>query len=90
MTPVDQLNALKQTLQAVGRDQESPDALAQACANASLCRQALPPRFGERLDDLVSRLQTASLFADESCSVSRRDIVAAIDQWLDQGLKKLA
>lgn len=45
---------------------------------------ALPPRYGQVLEDILGRLESAALFSEESCSFSQRDLLDALDDWLDK------
>lgn len=51
---------------------------------------ALSPRFGEVMEDLLSRLEAGSLFTEESCSFSQIDLLATLDTWLDKAQQSLA
>ncbi|HWW99344.1 hypothetical protein [Collimonas sp.] len=60
---------------------------------AGLCRtwraqtallSALPPRFAEVAEDILGRLEAASLFSEESCSYSQQDLLTHLGAWLDQ------
>lgn len=53
-------------------------------------RAALPARFGEVLDDTLMRLESSSLFTDESCSFSRDDLIANLRMWLAKAKQRLA
>ena len=50
----------------------------------------LPPRFREVLEDLLSRLETGSLFTEESCSFSLTDLLTTLDMWLDNARQSLS
>lgn len=75
------------------------DALrARRIASADLCRTwraqqelvgALPPRYGEVMEALLARLESGSLFGEESCSFSQHDLIAALADWLDKAEHKL-
>ena len=51
---------------------------------------ALPPRYGEVLDALLSRVESGSLFGEESCSFSLQDLQASLGTWLDKAGAVLA
>ena len=44
----------------------------------------LPPQFGEVMENLLSRLESGSLFTEESCSFSQADLIAQLGMWLDK------
>jgi hypothetical protein len=48
----------------------------------------LPPRFSEVMDDLLSRLESGSLFTEESCSFSQTDLHAPLSMWLDKASER--
>ncbi len=51
--------------------------------------QALPPVFGEVWHNLLDRLESASLFAEESCSFSQKDLLDSMQLWLDKAALRL-
>lgn len=71
---------------------------AKRIAPAELCNRwraarellaALPPRYDEVLQSLLLRLESGSLFGEESCSFSQEDLLAALADWLDKARQKL-
>ena len=44
----------------------------------------LPPRYGQVLEDILGRLESAGLFSEESCSFSQHDLFNALGDWLDK------
>lgn len=58
------------------------DELAQALRGEKALLAALPPRYGQVLEDVLGRLESASLFVEESCSFSQRDLLEALDEWV--------
>jgi hypothetical protein len=51
---------------------------------------ALPLRFGQALEQILQRLESGSLFAEESCSFSQTDLHNLLEQWLDKAQAQLA
>lgn len=47
-------------------------------------RSKLPPRYLTVLQDLLDRLQSSALFAEESCSFSQADLLASLRVWADK------
>ena len=45
---------------------------------------ALPPQFAEVMENLLSRLESGSLFTEESCSFSHKDLIAQLEMWLEE------
>lgn len=51
---------------------------------------ALPPRYAEVLHNLLDRLESSALFAEESCSFSQQDLMDSLQLWLDKAGQQLA
>ncbi|WP_019140104.1 hypothetical protein [Noviherbaspirillum massiliense] len=51
---------------------------------------ALPPRYGQVMEDLLGRMEAGSLFTEESCSFSHEDLQANLSVWLDKASQTLA
>ncbi|MES2976997.1 MAG: hypothetical protein V4731_01115 [Pseudomonadota bacterium] len=45
---------------------------------------ALPSRFREVLDQLLTRLESSALFTEESCSFSQQELIASLAMWVDK------
>ncbi len=50
---------------------------------------ALPPRFRDVMEDLLSRLESGSAFSEESCSYRQEDLLGALEDWLGKADAKL-
>ena len=50
---------------------------------------ALPPRYGQVLEALLSRLESAALFGEESCSFSATDLRGELMVWLTKAERAL-
>lgn len=50
---------------------------------------ALPPRYGEVLESLLTRVESAAAFGEESCSFSLNDLSAQLALWLDKAERQL-
>jgi hypothetical protein len=50
----------------------------------------LPPRYGQVLEDLLGRLESGSLFTEESCSFSQEDLHSGLASWLQKARQTLA
>jgi hypothetical protein len=50
---------------------------------------ALPPRFGEVWQDLLTRLESGALFDAESCSFSQQDLHESLGLWLDKARERI-
>ncbi|HET6789436.1 MAG: hypothetical protein RLZZ369_816 [Pseudomonadota bacterium] len=81
----DTLSALAPTLNAFSAGQLSLSALAQQWRQAAQAHQpALPARYLEVLERVLSQLESSALFTEESCSFSQGDMVAALGDWLQR------
>ena len=50
---------------------------------------ALPPRYGQVLEALLSRLESAAMFGEESCSFSATDLRGELSVWLAKAERAL-
>jgi hypothetical protein len=50
---------------------------------------ALPPRYAAVLHDLLDRLESSALFAEESCSFSQGELLDSLQLWLDKAAQQL-
>ena len=81
----DTLSALAPTLNAFSAGQLSLSALAQQWRQAAQAHQpALPARYLEVLERVLSQQESSALFTEESCSFSQGDMVAALGDWLQR------
>lgn len=77
------LNALRQAPQAVSE-------FSQLCRTQTALLEALPPQFGEVLHNLLDRLESSALFAEESCSFSQKELLDSLQLWLDKARARLS
>ena len=79
----DQLSALPATLEAFRQGRMPLPELARTWREAAQAHQpALPQRYQEVLERVLSQLESAALFTEESCSFSQGDMVDALGDWL--------
>lgn len=64
------------------------DYLSAARQNGALTG-ALPEKFGTVWVNLLDRLESASLFSEESCSFSQTDLLDSLQLWLDKARQRL-
>jgi ribosomal protein L16 Arg81 hydroxylase len=83
------LDRLRQALQSLGEGSLSVTAFAAAWRSEEALLQVLPPGFTRLRDDLLQRLESGSLFDEESCSFSREDLCAALGVWLERAAQRL-
>lgn len=50
---------------------------------------ALPPRYGQVLEALLSRMESAAMFGEESCSFSAADLRGELSVWLTKAERAL-
>jgi hypothetical protein len=80
---------LRGTLAALHEKHTTTDLLCQTWRDQSDLLTALPPRFRQVMEDLLSRLESGSHFTEESCSYSQEDLTAALADWLNKAESKL-
>jgi hypothetical protein len=79
----DRLSALPDTLTAFRSGSLSLNALARNWRDAAAAHEpALPQRYTDVLERVLSQLESAALFTEESCSFSQADMVKALSDWL--------
>jgi hypothetical protein len=44
----------------------------------------LPEKYGAALENVLSRVESSSLFTEESCSFSKKDLANALSTWLEK------
>lgn len=59
-------------------------------ARAQTAKLTLPPRYADVLHQLLDRLESSALFAEESCSFSQQDLLDSLQLWLDKASQQLA
>jgi hypothetical protein len=83
------IDALRQSLEAQAAGRLDLPALVREWRAAGALVAALPPRYGEVLDQLLSRLEAAGGFGDESCSFSAEDLRENLGTWLERAAATL-
>lgn len=57
--------------------------LIQACR--IFCKDSqLPEKYGTALENVLSRVESSSLFTEESCSFSKKDLANTLRVWLEK------
>jgi hypothetical protein len=85
-----QLQQLRSGFEQLARQQLAPAALGQQARAATALLQALPPRYGEVLLNLLDRLESSALFTEESCSFSQKDLTDNLLLWADKAQGQLS
>lgn len=79
----DRLTDLAPTLPAFQQGSLPPSALAAQWREAASAHQpALPARYLEVLERVLTQLESSALFSEESCSFSQQDLLHALSDWL--------
>ena len=79
----DQLSPLPATLDAFRQGTLPLNALVQQWRSTVSGHQpALPQRYQDVLERILTQLESSALFSEESCSFSQTDIVNALGDWL--------
>lgn len=80
-------------IQSPQRAQDSLKAWLDGSGNASeliqtfrvFCKDSqLPEKYGAALENVLSRVESSSLFTEESCSFSKKDLANALNIWLEK------
>ena len=65
------------------------DGTGQSAQLIQVCRifckdSLLPEKYGTALENVLSRVESSSLFTEESCSFSKKDLANALKVWLEK------
>ena len=81
---------LRQSIQALPAGEINISQFCHLWRSQTQLLAALPPQFGEVMENLLSRLESGSLFTEESCSFSQTDLIAQLGVWLEKANARLA
>ena len=84
------LDRLRAALDALSEGRLTVAGFSAACRTEDALLEALPPAYRRVRDDLLQRLESGSLFDEESCSFSQVDLREAFDGWLQKAAGRLA
>lgn len=84
------LQSLRQALADLQHERLALSAFCQSWRAQAALLAALPPRYGQVMEDLLGRMEAGSLFTEESCSFSQEDLQANLAVWLDKATQTLA
>lgn len=90
MPPAAALAALMRDLDAVRAGRLDSNSVVKTLRDAHELAAALTPRHGQALDEILTRLESGSLFSEESCSFSQHDLHDALEAWLTHAAAHLA
>ena len=83
MINIQQAQNLQHTLQAwldgSGNSADLIEAFRIFCKDSQL-----PEKYGAALENILSRVESSSLFTEESCSFSKKDLANALSTWLEK------
>jgi hypothetical protein len=82
--------ALQNALNALQEKRIDSTAFCTIWRSQSSLLATLPARYAQVLDDLLSRLETSSLFNEESCSFSPEDLHSNLATWLSKAQQTIA
>lgn len=84
----ERIKSLHDSLHAWKENHKSTTELVQEFRDFYLS-SGLPEKFGEVLEGVLGRIESSSLFTEESCSFSQKDLVDALVYWLEKAELKL-
>jgi hypothetical protein len=84
----DLLTAAQRLRASLASREAAPALIARWRAETALLA-ALPPRYGEVLESLLTRFESAAAFGEESCSFSVSDLTDQLSLWLDKAERQL-
>ncbi len=78
------LSPVEEALAALRCGNISPAQFSHTARAQTALLATLPPRYTEVLHNLLDRLESSALFAEESCSFSQQDLLDSLQLWLDK------
>ncbi|MEY4506036.1 MAG: hypothetical protein RL297_614 [Pseudomonadota bacterium] len=84
-----ELQTLRTAFERLRSGELNAHAFAAQASTFSTLFAALPPRFQDVWQDLMTRLESGALFDAESCSFSQSDLHESIRLWLDKATERL-
>ncbi|HEV2610663.1 MAG TPA: hypothetical protein VGU61_10395 [Noviherbaspirillum sp.] len=89
MSHLQALQSLQLALDDLRSNRIDVHAFCRSWRSQSALVSALPPRYGQVMEDLLGRMEASSLFTEESCSFSQEDMQASLSTWLDKAKQQL-
>lgn len=83
------LTPLQAEFDTLRRGATGPAAFSRLARAQTGLLDSLPPRYTEVLHNLLDRLESSALFAEESCSFSQKDLLDSLQLWLDKAAQQL-
>lgn len=81
---------MRESLTALQRQDMSITAFCRAWRTHHAALNALPARYAQVMEDGLGRLESGSLFTEESCSFSQKDLQDTLAVWLDKATQALS
>ncbi|MBC3871312.1 hypothetical protein [Undibacterium oligocarboniphilum] len=81
--------ALRQSLDDFLRQQMTVSELCRCWRNNDVLLTQLPPQYQAVMENILLRLESGSMFTEESCSFSQRDLITELQTWLDKAHARL-
>lgn len=88
-TPDHAVASLQTGLDALRQGRLAPAAFSTQARTQHTLLAELPERYTTVLHDLLDRLESSALFAEESCSFSQHDLLDSLQLWLDKARQQL-
>ena len=85
----DQLSTLADALHGVQRAALTTQALSDLARQQTALFDALPARYQDVLLQLLDRLESSTLFSEESCSFSQQGLLENLQAWVDKARAQL-
>lgn len=89
-TALTQLAQLRSSLAELRQSHGTAAPFVQQARSHSSMLEALPEKYRLVYHDLLNRLESSALFAEESCSFSQRDLLDHLQRWADKAEAYLA
>ncbi|HVL76721.1 MAG TPA: hypothetical protein VM406_11960 [Noviherbaspirillum sp.] len=83
------LASLRASLDALAQRRIATDAFCRIWRAQHALLACLPARYGLVMEDLLGRMESGSLFGEESCSFSQEELRASLATWLDKAAQSL-
>jgi hypothetical protein len=77
--PQNAQHALQAWLEGAGNSADLIETFRTFCKDSQL-----PEKYGTALENVLSRVESSSLFTEESCSFSKKDLANALSIWLEK------
>jgi hypothetical protein len=84
MPHIQSLQSLRASLAELRGNRLAIPAFCRQWREQSPLLDALPARYRQVMEDLLGRMESGSLFTEESCSFSQEDLQSNLAAWLDK------